>query len=121
VTNDLDRPSSQGRYVVEVHPAVALWRWCQKDYDGKWEYKTNKTCRGELSKLMSRRIGRNLTDATDDKFSDDELDAWTAWYLARCWLDRKGVTLLGSAGTGSFLLPEEPELQKAFEQFLQNS
>jgi predicted RNase H-like nuclease len=50
--------------------------------------------------------------------NDDELDAWTTWYLARCWLDRCGVILLGDARTGSFLLPDEPGLQKKFERFL---
>jgi hypothetical protein len=62
---------------------------------------------------MSRRIGKDLTKA-----SNDEFDAWTAWYLARCWLDRNGVMLLGNARTGSFLLPDEPDLQKSLEQFL---
>lgn len=108
VTSNRDRPS-QGRHVVEVHPAVALWRWCSASYDGTWQYKTDKKCRAELVRLMSSRIGMELLNV-----SEDELDAWTAWYLARCWLDRRGVVLLGNARTGSFLLPDEPNLQKRF-------
>jgi hypothetical protein len=102
-----------GRHVVEVHPAVALWRWCSADYGGPWEYKKDNESRSKLGRLMSCRIGKDLTNV-----SDDELDAWIAWYLARCWLDRNGVTLLGNATAGSFLMPDEPDLQERFEQFL---
>jgi hypothetical protein len=115
VTDDRARPSI-GRNVAEVHPAVALWLWCRPDYDGEdgeWQYKKDKKCRVEICRLMSCRIGKDLANA-----SDDELDAWTAWWLARCWLDGDGVTLLGNARTGSFLLPNKPNLRKTFEQFL---
>jgi Protein of unknown function (DUF429) len=112
VTDNRDRPST-GRHVVEVHPAVALWLWCRTDYHGEWQYKKDEKCRRKLSRLMSYRIGKDLANV-----SDDELDAWTAWYLARCWLDSDDVMLLGNAKTGSFLLPDEPDLQTMFEQFL---
>jgi len=108
ITSDQDRPST-GRHVIEVHPAVALWRWCSANYAGTWQYKKDKKCRAELSRLMARRIGRDLTNV-----NEDELDAWTAWYLARCWLDGRGVMLLENSTTGSFLLPEEPNLQTKF-------
>ena len=120
VTNDGDRPSA-GRHVVEVHPAVAIWRWCRADYDGVWEYKKDQECRRELCKLMSCRIGKSLAYASNHKLSDDALDAWTAWYLADCWLSRNGVMLLGDAKTGSFLLPHDPDLQAAFEQFIRRA
>jgi hypothetical protein len=97
-----------------VHPAVALWRWnLAVGYDGPWEYKKDGRCLRELGRLLSARIGKDLAPR-----SDDELDAWTAWYLARCWLDARGVILLGNARTGSFLLPEEPSSQKRFEDFV---
>jgi hypothetical protein len=95
---------------------VAIWRWCSASYVGTWQYKKDKKCRAELAKLMSRRTGKNLTDA-----SEDEIDAWTAWYLARCWLDHRGVMLLGNARTGSFLLPDEPNLQKRFADVHDNT
>lgn len=113
VTNDQDRPVT-GHHVVEVHPAVAIWRWCSAHHDGPWNYKKNQKCRDELGRLMSRRIRKVEVAGADD----DELDAWTAWYLAHCWLERRGVMLLGNARTGSFLLPEEPSVQRKFEHFL---
>jgi len=112
-SDDRNRPS-KGRYVVEVHPAVALWRWCSGDYPGPWKYKKDKKCLKKLRELMSRRAGKLLSDICDD----DELDAWTGWYLARCWLDRNGVMLLGNAKTGSFLLPDQSKLREKFEQFV---
>lgn len=40
VVDDRPRPA-RGRHVVEVHPGVALWRWCKSDgYGGLWSYKT---------------------------------------------------------------------------------
>jgi hypothetical protein len=62
-----------------------------------------------LTRLMSLRVGKSMPNVTED-----ELDAWTAWYLARCWLDRRGVMLLGNSRTGSFLLPDEPNLRRKF-------
>jgi hypothetical protein len=112
VTSDQDRPYT-GRHVVEVHPAVALWRWSFADYNGPWEYKKDKKYLGELGRLFSARIGKDLALR-----SDDELDAWTAWYLARCWLDARGVILLGNARAGSFLMPDELEVQECFEDFV---
>jgi hypothetical protein len=116
VTDDQVRPTF-GRHVVEVHPAVAIWRWCYGEYSGPWEYKgsgKSRINRVELCRLMSRRIGKRLIENA----SDDELDALTSWYLARCWLDRNGVMLLGNLRAGSFLLPEDVELRTAFENFL---
>jgi hypothetical protein len=114
ITNDQDRPST-GRHVVEVHPAVALWRWCWKKRNGLWTYKkTNgKECRSELEGLMHECSGLDFKSA-----DDDELDARMSWYLARCWLDKKGAMLLGNEQTGTFLLPVEPELKQAFEKFV---
>ena len=113
VTNDRDRPNA-GRHVVEVHPAVALWRWCMtEDYSGPWEYKKDRQCKQSICKLMSQRLEKDHVATA----SDDELDAWIAWYLARCWLSNSNVALLGNAQTGSFLLPFDPALQEAFEQF----
>jgi hypothetical protein len=108
VTSDRERPRT-GRHVVEVHPAMALWRWCCGSYGGPWEYKKDKGCRVEVCRLMSSRIGTDLTTDTND-----QLDAWTAWYLARCWLDGRGVMMLGNSSMGSFLMPDEPDLQKKF-------
>jgi hypothetical protein len=111
VSSNRNRPS-RGRHVVEVHPALALWRWCSENYDGTWNYKKDKKCRTELARLMSSRIEENFPDV-----SDDAVDAWTAWYLARRWLDGRGVVLLGNSRTGAFLLPDEPNLQKLFARF----
>jgi predicted RNase H-like nuclease len=52
--------------------------------------------------------------------SDDEFDAWIAWYLAHCWLNRGSnspVMLLGDAEHGSFLLPQDGILRDEFAKF----
>jgi hypothetical protein len=118
VTDDEDRPN-EGRHVVEVHPAVALWLWCKADgYDGdSWQYKGAKKdaiCRQELSRLMSRRIQR----AEVLRANDDEFDAWVAWHLAHSWLSSGGVMLLGNAKHGSFLLPQDEMVRDKFAKFI---
>lgn len=111
VTDDRCRPKA-GRHVVEVHPAMALWHWCSAANDaGGWKYKKDKKCRAKLAAIMSSRMGKDFCNVTDD-----ELDAWIAWHLARCWLDGDGVMLLGNARTGSFLLPNDPILRKKFAE-----
>jgi predicted RNase H-like nuclease len=66
-------------------------------------------CREELARLMSRRIRKDLR-----LVSDDQADAWIAWYLARSWLDGRGVMLVGNLRTGSFVVPDEPLVQNKF-------
>ena len=63
---------------------------------------------------MSSRI-KNEKVATAD---DDELDAWIAWYLARCWFNNSGAMLVGNARHGSFLLPLDEVLRDEFEKFI---
>jgi hypothetical protein len=116
-----DQPPRSGRHIVEVHPAVALWRWCRADgHNGPWEYKNkkykNKKCTGcmkDLCILMSARMGKDLTGLQ----TDDQLDATLAWHLAESWRGRRGVRLLGNARAGSFLLPDETALWEQFKEF----
>ena len=119
VTNDQDRRRT-GRRIIEVHPAVALWLWCKADgYEGPWRYKGSKkdeTALAKLAKLMSLRLKNEKVVNADH----DQLDAWTAWHLANCWLHNNGVMLLGSAQYGSFLLPHDPKLKDKFGDFVRS-
>lgn len=116
-------------HIVEVHPAVALWLWFDDEYKGAWTYKDKKNCRKgkrdeiirELADRLSQRIKKSHDIPLDDfaNPSDDELDAYTAWYLADRWLNGDGVTLLGNASTGCFLVPGEDDgpLRDKFKQW----
>jgi hypothetical protein len=110
VETDAHKPKL-GRYVVEVHPAVALWLWCKSDEHTIWRYKNKKdsACMQALIKTLNRKINIQITAD-----NDDELDAWIAWYLADQWLNGNGVMLLGDARTGSFLVPDELVLRRSF-------
>jgi predicted nuclease with RNAse H fold len=103
--------------VVEVHPAVGLWLWCEKkNPDCNWSYKRNTA---QVSAHW-QKLNECVPDVSHLKTptSDDELDALIAWLLADRWTRGKGVVLLGNARTGSFLVPNVPGLRKTFEEFL---
>jgi hypothetical protein len=51
-------PASLGHYVVEVHPALALWLWCgfgKDSWSGPWTYKkNNEVLKGLWRKLCDK-------------------------------------------------------------------
>ncbi len=115
-----DPPEKPGRYVVEVHPALALWYWL-KDSPGapaSWRYNgqsrngdtPKETLRDLWEALVSvpsvRSILPDATVPTDTHFSDDYFDAFIAYALGRLWLERSDhVRMVGNADTGALLLP----------------
>ena len=122
-------PTNKGSYVVEVHPAVAIWLWCSHFSTSEitnWEYKKSDsdfqqiwTCLSEI--IMSYRLfqGYDLTPADFNLKSDDELDALISWLLGKLFIDgNQNVSLLGSKESGSFLLPEIPTMRIAWKKYL---
>ena len=98
----------KGKYVVEVHPALALWLWLQEDHKKRvnWDYKRNK----EILKELTIELLRETTMTIDKINNDDYLDAYIAWKLGDLWLNEKEkVILVGNKNTGAMLLPNDME------------
>lgn len=112
-------PPTDGRWVAEVHPAIALWIW----FGALDSYK------GAGGKVESARLLSRLVDAVpaslrpsvnEETATDDHLDAYVAWLLGRLWGSSATslggeVRLLGNATDGSFLLPVTDEMQARWE------
>lgn len=124
-------PTEPGHYIVEVHPALALWLWCgfgPNPWEGPWTYKRKNgyDILVELWDLLCERLAEqdasdivNVITALGTPQSDDDLDSRVAWLLGELWLSRTGsVVQLGSATQGSFLLPDVPGLIEAFGRFI---
>lgn len=117
LTNEeLDRfKSKKGRYVTEVHPALAIWLWCRHDkMITDWKYKKNKAVFNQIIKaLKSIDTFKEMPTIKND----DELDAYIAWKLGNEWISGNDkVKILGDKNTGSFLLPYDKTLFETFKQ-----
>ena len=117
-----DDPPKVGRNIVEVHPALALWLWLKDVRPGPWSYKKKESqTRERIWELVRTRFGsvlpKDLCFAGGEVPNDDELDAVSAWLLARCWLFKQNVSLLADNQTGALLLPRDEDLQQAFQRF----
>lgn len=127
VTED-EPPRSPGHYIVEVHPAVAIWMWVRHDQPDRppdaWEYKKNDTVRQDIWDVLARRFEEvGVLDAQHDyePGDDDDLDAFVAWALGKLWVRGSDeVTMLGNRRTGSMLIPNPVELDvhNQFSAFL---
>jgi hypothetical protein len=121
IVRDDDAPTA-GRNVVEVHPALALWLWFRDArLQSSWRYKEETGTREEIWNLLRGRfdsvLPENLRFAGGTAPDDDELDAVSAWLLARCWPSRQNVALLGDNETGALLLPRDEALRQEFQRF----
>ena len=123
--DDSKRPLN-GRNIVEVHPALALWLWCRQGMDdhASWKYKTNRSVLAEMWNLLLRapEVAAVLkSDSIEPPCSDDELDARIAYTLGSLWLsNRHSVKLLGDVNQGTFLLPQVEGMQEAFDAFVKD-
>lgn len=120
-----------GRFVVEVHPAVAIWLWCQKRMRNRrrWAYKKDFKLVTHLWRAITRALGEDgcVEESLFDRKApqdDDELDVLVAWLLGSLWargaVNGKGarmVRLLGDQHTGSMLLPDVDGLADSFEAY----
>ncbi len=109
-------PEKAGNFVVEVHPAVAIWLWCRASHsNGPWEYKKDLSVLTTLWSLVKAIAAADKPPR--DPNNDDEFDAYVAYLLGKRWLEKSGVVLLGNADSGSFLLPYSDALKNAFDKF----
>lgn len=124
------------KYIVEVHPAVAIWLWLKKPgtegSDRDWRYKGTKNAANreriveDLLRVDAvRKAIANPGDCTlkEDEIknemvaSDDMLDAFVAWVLGTRWFrGNNEVVLLGNVDTGCMLLPESDYLQEWWQK-----
>lgn len=115
VSADGPRPTS-GRWVVEIHPAVALWLWCKETWEGDWTYKSDTTIRDGLWAALCCVLP-SATSLPAPR-TDDELDARVGFLLGVAWVSGSPeVVLLGDLSRGTFLLPRVCGLVEAFEGF----
>jgi len=116
-------PPKTGRNIVEVHPALAFWLWFRNEQpEPYWGYKgrSGRESCGKIWRHLSSRFGSLLPEdlfANGKIPDDDELDAVSAWLLARCWLSQQNVSLVGDNQTGALLLPSDDALQQKFRDF----
>lgn len=124
-------PRSPGNYVVEVHPALALWLWCgfgEDAWNGSWEYKKEADIRQKLWILLCRRIEtisprlhQQLTQA-GKPVHDDDMDARIAWLLGSLWIEENdSVMVVGDRRMGAFLLPKLANLETRYRAFRDTS
>lgn len=126
ISRNDDRPND-GRSIVEVHPALALWLWCReaRDANASWDYKRDADVRaklwGQFRDLPAISKSKTLSTAFSvAPSSDDQLDARLAYALGWLWLhDHKSVVLLGDLDLGTFLLPRISKLEEKFCSFTQ--
>lgn len=120
--------------VAEVHPTLALLLW----FKGKvreWQYKNNQdtkkahTITKRIATLMQTKLNSEFIKGfrmpcarrPDKGHTDDELDAFVAWYLGTLLvIDSPNVQFVGSQAHGSFLLPYSPGLLQSFQTYIQN-
>ena len=122
----------KGAWVVEVHPAVAMWLWTKDEIClTSWEYKKDiRIADSILECLLKILRDSNLHDAlesvkefcrpadTAPKGFDDILDACIAYILGELWIiGDPRVMLLGDERTGSMLVPRSSNLIKQWDAF----
>lgn len=119
--------------VVEIHPAVAAWLWCRRDWKENlgWTYKGSKgtkksrdQVRERMWAIIVKKIDVKKIDFPPDAGpprDDDEFDAAVGYILGRLFADKPiggQVTLLGDRQRGSFLLPAESDLEDRWKGWI---
>ena len=121
-----DTAPQSGRWVVEVHPAVAIWLWCRalREPAAEWRYKGAPLIVSELWRRLRTIRGFTALFAASlsAPTSDDQLDARVAYALGRLWLEKSNeVMLLGGLDAGTFLVPKVEGLAESFTAFFAGS
>ncbi len=129
ITNQDEREKPfEGKYIVEVHPALALWLWLKGDVeDLNYKGGTGKKRRTSAEK---KEIIKKIIIKLNEKWSivvpknvekDDHLDAYIAWKLGDLWQnENEKVILVGNENTGAMLLPnveDAKDLKKKLKQY----
>lgn len=110
--------------VVEIHPGVAAWLWCRhaRDGDASWAYKKDSSVLSELWEII-RCMANDLWQDGPTPANDDQFDAAVGYILGRAYVAEVEVGIgrvstLGDRRTGSFLLPDTPDLRARWENWL---
>ena len=114
--------ASINKSVTEVHPALAMWIWGKTN---NFEIKNYKKNIDDLDEIIDKLIIINVVDKQiktkiyeqEVKYQADCLDAYIAWKLGNDWINGTDVEILGGNKTGSFLLPNYPNLKEKFDEF----
>jgi len=123
-----------GPWLVETHPAVAMWLWLKDsppDLNGSWKYKKSLSTVRVLWTTLCQKWPDDLSEplcaaARDfkeakSKINDDMLDTAVGWVLGKMLLAGEGkASILGTYDTGTFLLPEIKGLADRFNNSLKN-
>ena len=98
----------RGPFVVEVHPAVAIWLWCRKQHTMDWVYKGKKNVANVkvLWDIVRQCVpsARNLPRPAND----DQLDALVAWLLVTDGLQGMALFYSGMRESVHFLCRKTP-------------
>lgn len=109
--------------VVEIHPGLAAWLWCQRErgVNADWVYKGNKSSmrkiRDEMWEIILDRSG--FEDDLPRPETDDEFDAAIGYILGKLFSlegdegPRRSL-ILGDREHGAFLLPNVSGLADAW-------
>ena len=118
--DDPKRPS-----IVEYHPALAAWLWCQGERNTYADWKYKGSCSPHARKriwmkmwdfiLQQSDIGEDLPQPS----THDEFDAAVGCILCRQFLidrpnEKQRCAILGNEHFGSFLVPCSPNLINAW-------
>ena len=111
-----------GRWIVEIHPAVAAWLWCKPRIRRKaWSYKGASKDEALLTKMWNiilEQCDDALKSDLPTPSDDDEFDALVGYILGVKWLrGDDDVVLLGDRETGAMLLPRTGRLEKKWAEF----
>ena len=113
---------SRGKFVVEIHPAVAAWLWCKDGLfrsDEDWSYKGGNKQERNLRQQMWEHIRNKIGDEElPCPKNDDQFDTLAGYVLGTRWLRGEAdVVLLGDRETGAMLLPRVKDLEANWRKF----
>ena len=130
--NEINSDSS--KQLTEIHPALSLWILLKNEIDSElffdsWQYKGRdknldailKRRQIIVDKLVELNFTKSIILVTPDlkdkmQQSDDYLDAFVCWLLAKKLLDGSlEVKIYGDKKRGSFLLPYDEEIYNYWE------
>lgn len=116
---DQEKRPIRGKWVVEIHPAVAAWLWCRDQWVlDSWKYKKNTAVREELWRRLVNELPQ-LFESLEAPLDDDQLDARIGYALGQLWVaDSDRVVLLGDLDQWTFLVPAVEGLEAGFRTFV---
>lgn len=121
--------------IVEVHPAVAVYFWLDKNFqqykggkpkglnnDANWANIKRENARINWDNLKKIECIKNIFDISGideiEILTDDDLDTVVAYILGKLWTEKSEcVEMLGNEKTGMMLMPKVGELFENFEKW----